>query len=481
MLKKISRNDLCYCGSGKKYKKCCLQKEEEQKTVVEFLYPRFRRMEWEITDKYLLDYADKIDCFPSPYDIWDDVFCDGLPQEIDKDLVFTEFFMWFSLLDWTSSKKTSDTRGFKADKTIAMNYLESHRHDLSNDEIEFIQQIDNSYYSFYKILRIQEDNLIIVKDLLLGCSHNIIDKLGADSLVEGNIIYARFITMQEISMFVGIMPYVLHQENELRIIGVRESLKKEYKKITSEILSSLKYVLLDLFLVIFQSNITVPRLNNTDGEEMVFITSYFELSNATVEEVYLALLPMTLSKDKKDFMDEAKKDKRGNLVEIEIPWLKGKNKVHKHWDNTVLGHIKIEKKRIVLDVNSNERMEKGRKEIEKYLGDKIVYKNSVIESQEQLMLRKAHEDDKHEETILESPESQEYIDDFIKKHWNNWLTEKLPVLDDQTPREASKTELGREKLEALLSSYEERNTNSPSSIDFYSEDNMKKIRKRLKL
>ena len=26
---KLGRNDLCHCGSGKKYKKCCLQKDEE--------------------------------------------------------------------------------------------------------------------------------------------------------------------------------------------------------------------------------------------------------------------------------------------------------------------------------------------------------------------------------------------------------------------------------------------------------------------
>lgn len=27
---KIGRNDLCYCGSGKKYKKCCLKKDDEK-------------------------------------------------------------------------------------------------------------------------------------------------------------------------------------------------------------------------------------------------------------------------------------------------------------------------------------------------------------------------------------------------------------------------------------------------------------------
>ena len=27
---KLNLNDLCHCGSGKKYKKCCLSKDEQQ-------------------------------------------------------------------------------------------------------------------------------------------------------------------------------------------------------------------------------------------------------------------------------------------------------------------------------------------------------------------------------------------------------------------------------------------------------------------
>jgi hypothetical protein len=27
---KLNRNDVCHCGSGKKYKKCCLPKNEQQ-------------------------------------------------------------------------------------------------------------------------------------------------------------------------------------------------------------------------------------------------------------------------------------------------------------------------------------------------------------------------------------------------------------------------------------------------------------------
>lgn len=29
----IERNDLCYCGSGKKYKNCCMKKDQEIKII----------------------------------------------------------------------------------------------------------------------------------------------------------------------------------------------------------------------------------------------------------------------------------------------------------------------------------------------------------------------------------------------------------------------------------------------------------------
>ncbi len=31
---KLHRNDTCYCGSNKKYKKCCLIKEEQEKIII---------------------------------------------------------------------------------------------------------------------------------------------------------------------------------------------------------------------------------------------------------------------------------------------------------------------------------------------------------------------------------------------------------------------------------------------------------------
>jgi hypothetical protein len=43
---------------------------------------------------------------------------------------------------------------------------------------------------------------------------------------------------------------------------------------------------------------------------------------------------------------------------------------------------------------------------------------------------------------------------MAKRHWDAWFDEQIPALGNLTPPEAAKTPQGRERLEALLLSYE---------------------------
>jgi len=45
--------------------------------------------------------------------------------------------------------------------------------------------------------------------------------------------------------------------------------------------------------------------------------------------------------------------------------------------------------------------------------------------------------------------------------WEAWLDEQIPALRDQTPREATRTPLGRELLEAPLHDYESNSGRLP--------------------
>jgi hypothetical protein len=43
---------------------------------------------------------------------------------------------------------------------------------------------------------------------------------------------------------------------------------------------------------------------------------------------------------------------------------------------------------------------------------------------------------------------------MMEKHWASWFDQNIPALGNETPRQAAKTTLGRERLEALFMLYE---------------------------
>lgn len=164
---------------------------------------------------------------------------------------------------------------------------------------------------------------------------------------------------------------------------------------------------------------------------------------------------MTLSKDYDEFFDTAQKSKNGQITRIEFPWLKKGNKKHKNWENTVLGQIIIEKNKLILETNSEKRTEKGKKLLLKYLGNNIQFQNTLLETPKQ-KLASIPENKKHSSMIPEDmlPEIQEHMQTIAQNYWEGWFDEPIPALDNQTPIQASQSQGGREKLEALLTYYE---------------------------
>ncbi|MGH7495257.1 MAG: SEC-C metal-binding domain-containing protein [bacterium] len=72
------RNALCPCGSGKKYKQCCLPKEQN---ILAGL-PHGLRMKGGIR------YAPEVNGFVVIVHVWDNVECSGEPQEWRSDKVY---------------------------------------------------------------------------------------------------------------------------------------------------------------------------------------------------------------------------------------------------------------------------------------------------------------------------------------------------------------------------------------------------------
>jgi hypothetical protein len=52
------------------------------------------------------------------------------------------------------------------------------------------------------------------------------------------------------------------------------------------------------------------------------------------------------------------------------------------------------------------------------------------------------------------PEVRLKLEETARQHWVTWFDVPVPALNNMTPREAAKTEEGRELLESLLLDYE---------------------------
>lgn len=124
-------------------------------------------------------------------------------------------------------------------------------------------------------------------------------------------------------------------------------------------------------------------------------------------------------------------------------------------------YFRAEQSRLILETNSDKRLEKGEKLVTKYLGDAACFQKTLIESAAQKLqsAQKLTNSTPIEPQLLEAPEVQAQIKEMTKAHWDNWLNEPIPMLDNKTPRQAAKTKAGQEKLEALLVYYDRADQN----------------------
>jgi hypothetical protein len=162
-------------------------------------------------------------------------------------------------------------------------------------------------------------------------------------------------------------------------------------------------------------------------------------------------------------------DEKGRLVRLELSSTKPGNRVHKEWDNTVLGHVTLEEGRVTGNVNSSRRADRLRREVAKRLGKKAELVKATVQGMDDLWAearrrraeRGAEPEPEPEPEV--APADRAAIANLAAQHWERWLDERIPALGNKTPRQAAKTPLGRERLEALFSEYAWRSESTPAT------------------
>ena len=156
----------------------------------------------------------------------------------------------------------------------------------------------------------------------------------------------------------------------------------------------------------------------------------------------------------------------GTLNKVVIDWRKKGNKIHKTWDNTIMGHLTISGRLLVAEVNSAKRAEKIRAEIERRMGIHAIHLNTSSKTPEEMLKEPRPEKGGHSALRqkeagdpLRDPEIQREFAAMMQSEFQAWIHTKVPALAGRTPLEAVADPDGREIVEGFLRGWERQNEN----------------------
>ena len=164
-------------------------------------------------------------------------------------------------------------------------------------------------------------------------------------------------------------------------------------------------------------------------------------------------------------------DSAGAITAAELTWIKAGNCRHRDWDNTTLGTLRLDRQRLVVEVNSARRRDRIAKEIAKRFGEAAIpVETTVTDLVKELEARRARGAGTGRRVRSPSPEPDRAPElealeaGLARKHWEAWIDTRVPALGNRTPRQAAKTERGRERLAALLADFARTAERSPSGV-----------------
>ncbi|MGK5087249.1 SEC-C metal-binding domain-containing protein [Bdellovibrionota bacterium FG-2] len=457
----VGRNDPCPCGSGKKYKRCCLLKES---TIIsdDLLWRNVRNARDGVHQKveqYSREFYVKEDLLVA----WDE-WCLDFEEPIGtNEKEFGLFMTWF-LHNWTCPRLPEPRA------RMAIKYLANRFSSLSEKEQEYLKSLLEEPITFYEVIEARAGHGIHMRCILTGRELYVSERSGSQGVHPGDIFFGRLGVMKsegDTAIFDAVSDILIPPAWKGEILELRQDLKR-LKRVKKDSLLKPAHVLdfetdiRDVYREIRDRalNPKPPRLVNTDGEELSFNKVIYEIDSSN--DAFKALHTLCFNETFDSLLDRATVSMDNNIVEVEFPWLKKGNKTHRGMENTVLGHITIEKNKMTITVNSLKREAAIKEIIKKRCKGNARYKTTLIEPLEAKLAEhrarqtpaSSEEHAKEQQELMNHPEVKAKLQEMQRKHMEAWATERIPALGNKTPVQAMKTAEGREMVIALLSDFE---------------------------
>lgn len=351
---------------------------------------------------------------------FDDEDFDYYIQEHGEQGAMAAFLFW-SILDYRPSKKS---------RTHAEIMLER---GLPGPEARLLRARMDTHPTLYRVIgHNAKAGTIELEDVLLGGTVTVYDQIMSENIEDNIFVAARAFPAGRFHFIEAAGPPL---GPGMGLDAVR-FLRKNKLQFTPEGLrqDAHKFGWLWQWMDEWQANWKPPRMCNTDGDELLWHTASFAVADPVLTRQRL------MEREDIDYDQQAD----------ELVWSKqatGKNKML--GETITLGRIEFVADELVLTVNSAERFMDGRKWLEKLPG--VAFKGVQTRPWDEAKKdRPLDERISPPESVEMTPEIVAAVQEMMSKRYMQWLDMPLPALGGKTPRQACRTEAGRQEVAMLI-------------------------------
>ena len=451
---KIGRNDPCPCGSGKKYKKCCLIKEREPQTMGSLYLP----IEESLIDKVLLYHEQER--FNWDYEearrVWYDSFGTDGDGKAVEDVWFTVWFIHDYRLSYG--------------KTLLELFYNEKRHTLGVLEKEIMEAWLQAGIGLYEVNSVKEGMGVGLTELHTGEKCFAYDISASQSLIKWDVILARRFKIRGINRLQG-AALIFRSTAKEDLISHGDKLFKQYRKNKpgaswTEFMKEEGYRF-NAIHGLLEKRAAETRLLTSEGDELEYAHAFYRVKDFNKASMGLERLEELLKVDEATGEDGGEpgvhyswvtsleggnpgaelRDVGGTVVLTEVEDLDG-------FRFLSLGDIVITSEELLIECMSRQRLERGKDMLQGALGDSIEYLYSEyrdiddeLEEEEESARGQL---DEMEDYVVPPEVSRRLTLESMESHYRKWVDTPISPLKGMTPREASKTREGRSMLEELL-------------------------------
>ena len=432
-MKRPGRNDPCPCGSGRKYKQCCLRTEEkregdDQSEAVPRALKWLTMMHGPAVRKALDSgffgrlHKDEYDLLPDPHD---DAY----------QALMTNAMEWL-LADGVIIIKGEERR-------VSEVLLGRGGPLFSVEQRQWIELLAASALRLYEVVETQPGECMTLKDVLLPERMPVLvrEKSGSRQVARFDLMAARLIPVKdhfELSGAVYLFPrnrsWELLEELRHELEGVEPD-SPLAKEITG-------FIIPHHWLMLCINPVEIPQvLDHVTREPILFITDHYRVQDWEA-------LDLALSSE----------------VDVDGTRKNGWYRIFEGEDGLERTSVSIDvanhPDRIKVSYCTQKYADEGRPWFEAIAGTAVTFVSREI-SHPKGMLANSQADDSEEPQPPAplppglTPEiATTIIEERIRQYYANWADEPLPVLGDRTPRETIQTPEGLEQVKFLLRTYE---------------------------